>query len=254
MRKLADGEAQTALLEDDATIFLAAFQDNEPVGFVLGTLPGDTVLRRFCSSTSSTSLRSTVARASPRVDDRAHGELHGRAASRWVRPHRARQRSGETLLIGRARRAGRDGDAGLSLHGRLTVVRPATDDDADLLVAWHADPQVSRYWDGETFTRRRYPHACTASRSMRGSSRRAASRWATCRRGREDDEPWRGGLDGFLTPGARGRGLMPDAARALAQSLHDAGWQYVTVDPDVWNDAAIRAWAKAGFVEVLPHR
>ena len=66
----------------------------------------------------------------------------------------------------------------------------------------------------------------------------------------EDDEPRRGGLDGFLTPGARGRGLMPDAARALAQSLHDAGWQYVTVDPYVWNDVAIRAWAKAGFFEV----
>jgi ribosomal protein S18 acetylase RimI-like enzyme len=36
VRKLADGEAQTALLEDDATIFLAAFRDAEPVGFVFG--------------------------------------------------------------------------------------------------------------------------------------------------------------------------------------------------------------------------
>jgi ribosomal protein S18 acetylase RimI-like enzyme len=36
VRKLADGEAQTALLEDDATIFLAAFLDDEPVGFVFG--------------------------------------------------------------------------------------------------------------------------------------------------------------------------------------------------------------------------
>ena len=52
----------------------------------------------------------------------------------------------------------------------------------------------------------------------------------------EDDEPRRGGLDGFLMPGARGRGLMPDAARALAQSLLDAGWEYVTVDPYVWNE------------------
>ena len=40
----------------------------------------------------------------------------------------------------------------------------------------------------------------------------------------EDDPPRRGGLDGFLVPAARGRGLMPDAARALAQSLLDAGW------------------------------
>ena len=43
---------------------------------------------------------------------------------------------------------------------------------------------------------------------------------------------------------------MPDAARALAQSLLDEGWQYVTVDPYEWNDGAIRAWGRAGFVEV----
>jgi Acetyltransferase (GNAT) domain len=42
---------------------------------------------------------------------------------------------------------------GLRLHGRLTDVRSATNADADLLVAWHADPEVSRYWDGEKFTR-----------------------------------------------------------------------------------------------------
>ena len=57
----------------------------------------------------------------------------------------------------------------------------------------------------------------------------------------EPDEPRRGGLDGFLVPAARGRGLMPDAARALAQSLLDAGWQYVTVDPYAWNERASAA-------------
>ncbi len=65
----------------------------------------------------------------------------------------------------------------------------------------------------------------------------------------EDDAPRRGGLDGFIVPAVRGRGLMPDAARALAQSLLDAGWLEVTVDPYAWNERAIRAWAKAGFVE-----
>src|SRR5258708_3763124 len=39
-----------------------------------------------------------------------------------------------------------------TVRGRLTVVRPATDDDVDLLVRWHADPEASRYWDDETFT------------------------------------------------------------------------------------------------------
>ena len=58
------------------------------------------------------------------------------------------------------------------------------------------------------------------------------------------------GLDGYLVPEARGRGLMPDAARTLAQSLLAEGWQSVTVDPYASNTRAVRAWEKAGFVEV----
>ncbi len=69
----------------------------------------------------------------------------------------------------------------------------------------------------------------------------------------EPGEPRRGGLDGFLVPEARGRGLMPDAARNLASSLLAEGWPEVTVDPYAWNERALRAWAKAGFVEVSRH-
>jgi ribosomal protein S18 acetylase RimI-like enzyme len=36
IRKLAEREPRTALLADDRTIFLAAFQGDEPVGFVFG--------------------------------------------------------------------------------------------------------------------------------------------------------------------------------------------------------------------------
>ena len=39
------------------------------------------------------------------------------------------------------------------VRGSLTTLRPAIDADADLLVEWHADPDVSRYWDDRTFTR-----------------------------------------------------------------------------------------------------
>ena len=132
-------------------------------------------------------------------------------------------------------------------------MRPATDDDAELLVAWHADPEVSRYWDDETFTREEV---------LERLHREWADAWIVEAGGEavgylqswwEDDPSRRGGLDGFLVPPARGRGLMPDAARALAQSLIDAGWQYVTVDPYAWNESAVRAWAKAGFVEVSHH-
>jgi aminoglycoside 6'-N-acetyltransferase len=142
---------------------------------------------------------------------------------------------------------------GLPIHGRLTTVRPATDDDVDLLVAWHADPEVSRYWDDETFT---------AEQMRARLQREPVDAWVIEADGApvgylqswwEEHEPSRGGLDGFLVPDARGRGLMPDAARALAQSLLAAGWASVTVDPYASNDRALRAWAKAGFVEVSRH-
>jgi hypothetical protein len=43
---------------------------------------------------------------------------------------------------------------------------------------------------------------------------------------------------------------MPDAARALAGALLDAGWAEVTVDPYEWNERAIRGWRNAGFDEI----
>jgi aminoglycoside 6'-N-acetyltransferase len=142
---------------------------------------------------------------------------------------------------------------GLPVRGQLTVVRRTTDEDVDLLVAWHAEPEVSRYWDDETFTR---------EQMQARLEREPVDAWIIEADGKpvgylqswwEEDDPLRGGLDGFLIPEARGRGLMPDAARALARSLLDAGWQYVTVDPYVWNERALRGWRKAGFVEVSRH-
>ena len=62
------------------------------------------------------------------------------------------------------------------------------------------------------------------------------------------------GLDMFLIPAARGRGLGPDAARAMTEHLlHERGRERVTVDPYAWNEGAVRAWERAGFVEVSRH-
>jgi aminoglycoside 6'-N-acetyltransferase len=139
------------------------------------------------------------------------------------------------------------------VRGQRTVVRPATEDDVDRLVAWHANPEVSRYWDDKTFT---------PEQMRERLARSDVDAWIVEAQGEpvgylqswwEEDEPRRGGLDGFLIPSARGRGVMPDAARALAQSLLDQGWAYVTVDPYAWNESAIRAWGRAGFVEVTRH-
>jgi aminoglycoside 6'-N-acetyltransferase len=136
---------------------------------------------------------------------------------------------------------------GVLVRGRLTALRPADAGDIDRLVAWHADPEVARYWDGETFTR-----AEMAERLARPD----VEAWVV----EEAGEPvgylqvHPEGLDMFLVPSARGRGLGPDAARAMTRHLVDErGWSRVTVDPYAWNEGAVRAWERAGFVEVSRH-
>jgi aminoglycoside 6'-N-acetyltransferase len=133
------------------------------------------------------------------------------------------------------------------VSGALTKLRRATDADADLLVEWHADPEVSRYWDGETFTREemlqrlRRPDVDAFIVEASGKPVGYLQAW------REGDT---GGIDMFLIPEARGRGLGPDAALALARHLRDErAWTRVTVDPYTSNERAIRAWRKAGFVD-----
>ena len=136
---------------------------------------------------------------------------------------------------------------GVRLRGNLTEVRPATEDDIELLVAWHADPDVARYWDGETFTpddmrvRLARPDVNAYVVETEGRPVGYLQAW------REGDA---GGLDMFLIPEARGRGLGPDAARALATALRDEGWTRITVDPYLWNERAIQAWKRAGFEPV----
>ena len=127
-----------------------------------------------------------------------------------------------------------------TVRGRLTTLRPATLDDVERLVAWHADADVARYWDGETFT-----HTEMSERLARDD----VDAWIVETVGYLQTHPE--GLDMFLVPHARGRGLGPDAARAMAEHLLAArGHMRVTVDPYEWNEAAIRAWQRAGFVEV----
>jgi aminoglycoside 6'-N-acetyltransferase len=136
---------------------------------------------------------------------------------------------------------------GVLVRARLTALRPADASDVERLVAWHADPEVSRYWDDETFTR---------AEMAKRLAREDVEAWIV----KEKDEPvgflqvHRDGLDMFLVPAARGRGLGPDAARAMAQHLvHARGRDRVTVDPYAWNEGAVRAWERAGFVEVSRH-
>ncbi|MGH3003441.1 MAG: GNAT family N-acetyltransferase, partial [Gaiellaceae bacterium] len=133
------------------------------------------------------------------------------------------------------------------------VVRAATEADVDRLVGWHADPEVARFWDDKTFTREQILDRLRRESvdayivEAEGEPVGYLQAWwdgdDRCRRV--------GGLDMFLVPSARGRGLGPDAARTLA--VHLVGEQRcesLTVDPYLWNEHAIRAWRKAGFRRV----
>lgn len=136
------------------------------------------------------------------------------------------------------------------VRGSLTELRRATEADADLLVRWHADPEVSRFWGHETYSRdeviARLRRADVDAFVVEAGG--APVGYLQAWRG---DEGRTGGLDMFLVPGARGRGLGPDAARALARHLADElGWTRLTVDPELRNERAVRAWRRAGFVPV----
>jgi aminoglycoside 6'-N-acetyltransferase len=124
------------------------------------------------------------------------------------------------------------------------AVRPALETDVELLCAWHADPEVARFWDYETFT----PEAMLAELARpevdpyvvehAGEPVGYLQSWF------EGEDT---GIDMFLVPSARGRSLGPAAARLLVRHLLAAGRDEVTVDPYTWNASAIAAWRKAGF-------
>jgi aminoglycoside 6'-N-acetyltransferase len=135
----------------------------------------------------------------------------------------------------------------IACRSTAASLRPAGPDDVDGLVAWHADPEVSRYWDDETFTRAEMEERL---------ARDDVEAWIV----EEGGEPvgylqvHPDGLDMFLIPDARGRGLGPDAARAMTEHLlRVRGRERVTVDPYAWNEGAVRAWERAGFVEISRH-
>ena len=113
----------------------------------------------------------------------------------------------------------------IAFRSTSASLRPAGAADVERLVAWHADPEVSRYWDDETFTRAEMEERL---------ARDDVEAWIV----EEGGEPvgylqvHPDGLDMFLIPDARGRGLGPDAARAMAEHLLDErGRERVTRRP-----------------------
>lgn len=133
--------------------------------------------------------------------------------------------------------------------GALTRLVPTTEGDLDLLAGWFATPEFVEQWGGVPYSReevaekyvgRRRPRVGSFLVLARGVPTGYAQYWHA---GEAE-----GGIDMVLTPQGRGRGLGPDAARALVAYLRqELGWRRVTVDPAAGNLRAVRAWEKAGF-------
>ncbi|HEY3073197.1 MAG TPA: GNAT family N-acetyltransferase [Candidatus Limnocylindrales bacterium] len=135
------------------------------------------------------------------------------------------------------------------IRGDRTFLRPATDDDLDLLVGWLADPEVFRWWEGRPLSREEVADMYTGRKKPEVEpfvveADGVPVGYLQCWQGTETS----GGIDMFLAPEARGRGFGHDAARAASRFLLDRrGWSEVTVDPMVDNIRAIRAFERAGF-------
>ena len=215
IRALAEDEAQTALLADDRTVFVAAFDGETPVGFAFGyVLP-----RRHGRPTIFFVYELDVDERYRRqgIGRRLMEELLFGQEEAFVLTD-AGQRGGDGALRVARRHARRLGDVGLLSY------RAATDDDVALLV------ELARRSGGLEVLGRRDVHRAT--RCASGSRVRTS----TCGSSRTDGEPvgllqswWEpihrsaAGSTASSIPSARGRGIMPAVARQLASDLLGAG-------------------------------
>lgn len=135
------------------------------------------------------------------------------------------------------------------IEGVLTSLAPTTEGDLALLAEWFADPDFVEHWGGARLTRQEVAAKYVGRRRPMVESFLVlaqdvpvgyAQYWCA--------DTTEGGIDMVLAREAQGRGLGPDAARALVTYLLDIlGWRRVTVDPLMTNHRAVRAWEKAGF-------
>jgi demethylmenaquinone methyltransferase/2-methoxy-6-polyprenyl-1,4-benzoquinol methylase len=133
------------------------------------------------------------------------------------------------------------------------VIRPTTAADLRLLVTWHSDPDVNRYWDRRPLTDAEVNHKYLGGRLPEVRCfiiESPAGQPVGFIQHADLDTQGDVGIDMFLVSRARGAGLGPRVARHLAKHLvQTASAQRISVDPLVSNQRAVTAWRKAGFVE-----
>jgi aminoglycoside 6'-N-acetyltransferase len=131
------------------------------------------------------------------------------------------------------------------LTGEHVLLRPVRPADGGPLRAIREEPGVARWWgpvtddrwplaDDETTRRWAIEHEGTIVGLIQD--------WAE-----QDADLRHAGIDLFLSARVRGRGLGPDAIRALVRHCASEGHHRITIDPQAANAAAVRAYEKVGF-------
>ncbi len=140
----------------------------------------------------------------------------------------------------------------MELRGRDVTLRSTIPADAPALAAILAEPEVARWWgtfDVDRVAADLIEHDPNEYGFVIEHDRRTIGYIQAV----EENEPdfRHAGIDLFLRTDVHGRGLGPDAIRAVATWLLDTRGHYrLTIDPAAANVRAIAAYAKLGFKPV----
>jgi aminoglycoside 6'-N-acetyltransferase len=138
-----------------------------------------------------------------------------------------------------------------TLRGKLVTLRPVAHEDLDAIFAVLTDPTVARWW-GE-YTRQKIEDEMFDDGEGAVFGIEVAGAFAGIIQYGEELDPMyhHASVDLALAEPYQGRGLGPDAIRAVARFLFDErGHHRLTIDPAVANTNAIRAYQSVGFQRV----
>jgi len=133
------------------------------------------------------------------------------------------------------------------LRGEQCTLRPVRDADIPGIVAILRDPTVARWWgeyDAARVRRDFFDDDVAAFVIEVGGEPAGVIQYT------EENEPdyRHAGIDLALAERYQGRGLGPDAIRAVARYLfEERGHHRLTIDPRAGNRNAIRAYERVGF-------
>jgi aminoglycoside 6'-N-acetyltransferase len=137
----------------------------------------------------------------------------------------------------------------MTFNGQDVTLRAVEPGDADALAEILAEPSVARWWGIFDLERVRRD-LIDGDPGEEGFTIEVGGRIIGYIQAVEENEPdfRHAAIDLFIRTDAQGRGLGPDAIRALAIELIDGrGHHRLTIDPAADNDRAIAAYARLGF-------